>query len=80
MLKVAPRESKNEAFKRLAEQRTNKVLERLARLAPLANRASYDFDDEPAQIFECLRKRIDEIEAMFVKVERNQIAFRFGEE
>jgi len=42
MLKVAPKpapeETKNEAFKRLAEQRINKVLDRLARLETLADR------------------------------------------
>jgi hypothetical protein len=39
-------ESKAEAFKRLASQRTNAVLERLRILGNCANRGLYDYSEE----------------------------------
>ena len=40
------RESKAEAFNRLASQRTNALLERLRILGNCANRSLYDYTDE----------------------------------
>ena len=59
-------ESKREAFRRLAIQRTNAVIERLRILGRCANRQSYEYDSEDVnKIFRAIEAELREIKAKF---------------
>jgi CHASE1-domain containing sensor protein len=50
---------KQEAFRKLAERRTNAVLERIRILGNLANRAAYEYsDDEIRRIFAAIEQEL----------------------
>ena len=64
-------EERREAFKRLAEQRTNAVLERLRILGNCANRQLYDYtDDEVRKVFNAVRKELRSTEAKFLNSQK----------
>jgi hypothetical protein len=59
---------KREAFRRLAEQRTIAVLQRLRILGNCANRQLYDFDDaEVRKIFRAIEAEVKATKAKFLK-------------
>ena len=50
---------KRERFKKIAEQRTNKILKTLKLLANCANKSNYDYtDEEVKKIFLAIEKEI----------------------
>lgn len=60
------RETKAEAFKRLASQRTNAVLERLRILGNCANRSLYEYTDEDMRkIFAAIEAEVKRTRAKF---------------
>lgn len=59
-------DSKREAFRRLATQRTNAVLEKLRVLGHCANIQLYEYTDEDVKkIFSVIRKELKAVEAKF---------------
>ena len=70
------RERKAEAFKRLASQRTNAVLEKLRILGNCANRNLYDYTDEDVRrVFRVIETEVRRTRAKFsdTKKERFQL-------
>lgn len=59
-------ESKKEKFIRLAENRTNKVIEGLISLSNLSSLKNYEYDtDQIKQIFKAIDKQLNITKAMF---------------
>jgi len=53
-------ETRSARFKRLAEGRTRQVLDALRKLANLANRYSYDFDEADVEtVFNAIQERVE---------------------
>jgi hypothetical protein len=64
-------DKKREAFRRLAAQRTNAVLERLRILGNCANRQLYEYsDDEIQRIFRAIEKEVRVAKAKFLNSRR----------
>lgn len=60
-------ETRNERFKRLANYRTNMVLEKLRILGNLSNKANYDYSDEEIyKIFGAIDSQLRTIKAKFL--------------
>ena len=58
--------TRDERFKRLAEQRVNAVLDKLRLLGQLSNRSNYEYTDAQAEaIFKAIQKDINETKAKF---------------
>jgi len=71
------RESKRERFVRLAESRTNKVLDQIRLLGNLANRGNYSFTEEDAKrIFSAIEKEIKTARSAFAGTEVNEQRFK----
>ncbi len=65
--------SKRDSFKRLAERRTEAILEKLRVLGNLANRSVYDYSDEDVQkIFEALEQELRVVRGKFRTTERRR--------
>ena len=59
-------DDKREKFRELAESRTNKALEAIARIGNLSNRQIYEFEDaEVRKIIRALKEAISKIEGRF---------------
>jgi len=64
---------KADAFKRLAAQRTNAVLEKLRILGNCANRGLYEYsDDEVKKIFRTIQAELNKTKAKFGDVDRER--------
>lgn len=62
------KETRHERFKRLAEARTNAVLEKLRLLGNLSNRANYEYTEEEARkIFSVIDKQLRIVQTKFKK-------------
>ena len=71
MSNMSRNDRKKEAFRRLAAQRTNGVLERLRILGNCANRQLYDYSDEDVKrIFGALEKELRLVKAKFLNSRR----------
>ena len=59
-------ESRHERFRRVAEARTNKIIDMLRLLGNCSNRTNYEYsEDEVQQIFEALEQEMEEARARF---------------
>lgn len=59
-------ESKHQKFVRLAEGRTNRIIDSVRSLAKLANKNHYDYsNDEVQKIFAALKNEIDEAKSTY---------------
>jgi len=59
-------ESRHERFQRVAEARTNKLIDMIRLLGNCSNRTNYEYDeDEVNQIFEALDKELKEARAKY---------------
>ncbi len=59
-------ETRHEKFKRLAEARTNKVLDMVDLIGNLSNKSSYDYSDEDViAIFSAIEKAVAESKKKF---------------
>lgn len=59
-------EKKNEKFRRLAEQRTNKVLSMISLLGNLSNKRNYEYtDDEVSHMFNAIDKELKKAKTRF---------------
>ena len=66
MERVNNNETPEERFKRIAEVRTNAVLDRLRILGNLSNRQMYSYSEEDInKIFKAIDKQIKEVRAKF---------------
>ena len=66
MEQVNKKETPEERFKRIAEVRTNAVLDRLRILGNLSNRQMYSYSEEDIEkIFSAINKQIREVRAKF---------------
>jgi len=58
--------AKHEKFRELAESRTNKALDAVARIGNLSNRSLYEWDEaEVRKIIKALRDAVSEVEGRF---------------
>ena len=63
---AVPGETKHERFVRIAQRRTQAVLEKLRILGNCANRGIYEFtDDEVEKIFRAVLRQVDMTRAQF---------------
>ena len=70
-------ESKEDRFKRLAEQRVPAALKRISLIAKLSNRGSYVYTDEQVQkIIASLREEVNRVEAAFTKTSGSKPQFQ----
>ncbi len=70
-------ESKRERFVRLAEARTNKIIDMLRLLGNCANKANYDYTDADVQkIFVALEKEIKLAKTKFALGETEESKFK----
>lgn len=68
---------KHEKFRELAESRTNKALDAVARIGNLSNRALYEWDDaEVRKVVKALKDAVSEVEARFASP-RGKAAAKF---
>ena len=59
-------ESRHERFQRVAEARTNKIIDMLRLLGNCSTRTNYEYsEDEVQQIFEALEQEMEEARARF---------------
>jgi hypothetical protein len=59
-------DEKRGKFRELAESRTNKALDAIARIGNLSNRSLYDWEDaELRKVLKALRDAVSEVEARF---------------
>ena len=69
-------QSKAEAFRKIAEKRTTRVLDSLRLLGQCANRRSYEYtDDQVKKIFTEIRRAVRDAEQRF-KDDRKNIKFK----
>ncbi len=70
-------ESKRERFERIAEARTNKILEMLRLLSNCSNKANYDYDEEDIkQIFSAIEKEVKLTKNAFLGIEAKDEKFQ----
>lgn len=63
-------ETKREKFVRLAETRTNKIIEMLRLLSNCANKSNYEYDEEDIkQIFNAIEKEVKITKNAFLGIE-----------
>lgn len=68
---------KREAFKKLAERRTNAILDRIRILGNLANRSAYDYsENDIRRIFGAIEEELRGVKAKFRATGRR--TFRLG--
>jgi hypothetical protein len=69
-------ETKQDAFKRLAEKRTNAVLDRIRILANCANPYAYEYSDEDIRlIFASIEQELRLAKSKFANHRRRQFSF-----
>lgn len=73
---MATKESKRERFVRVAESRTNKIVDMLRLLGNCANSSNYEYNDEDVrQIFAAIEKEIKAAKSAFLGVEMKKEKF-----
>ena len=69
---------KHKNFKRIAEARTEKVLDMLDLIGNLSNTSFYEYDDKEIKaIFEAIQKSVDENKKKFSKKKSKKTSRRF---
>lgn len=73
------KETKNEKFKRLAEKRTNAVIEKIRVLANLANRNQYEYSqNEVDEMYRAIERELKKAKSKFSGEDEENQRFRFG--
>lgn len=73
---MAIKESKRERFVRVAEARTNKIIDMLRLLGNCANGSNYEYDDEDVkQIFAAIEKEVKAAKSAFMGIEMKKERF-----
>lgn len=69
-------ESKHDKFIRIAEARTNKIIDMMKLLSNCANKSTYDYDDEDVKkIFSTLEQELKKCKSKFQDVENKNNKF-----
>jgi len=72
-----PSRDKREAFRRLAESRTNECLETIRKIKNLSNRGNYEYTAEQVEkVFSTIREALEDAENKFSKLEETKGRFR----
>lgn len=72
-------ETKRQRFVRLAEARTNKILEMMRLLGNCSSKANYDYtEDDIKKIFTALEKELKNTKNRFLGVEAKEERFTLG--
>lgn len=72
-------EAKREAFVRLAEKRTNAVIEKLRILSNCANPYAYNYSEQDIKrIFDAIDEEVKAVKAKFQQSKRPKKQFRLG--
>lgn len=70
------RESKRDRFVRIAEARTNKIMDMLRLLGNCSNKSNYDYDEEDIkQIFAAIDKEVKAAKNAFMGLETKEERF-----
>lgn len=73
-------ETKRSRFVRIAENRTNKILDMLRLLANCANKSNYEYDeDDVKQIFAAIEKEVKATKNAFLGIETKEERFALKE-
>ena len=73
-------ESKRSRFVKIAENRTNKILDMLRLLANCSNKSNYDYDeDDVKQIFAAIEKEVKATKNAFLGIESKEERFALKE-
>ncbi len=66
-------ETKRERFIRVAENRTNRILDTLELLGNCANKGNYDYTDQDVRkIFDTIQRKLDETKQRYTKQSKNE--------
>ncbi len=70
---MATKNEKYERFKRVAENRTNKIIDQIRLLGNCANRSNYDYDDEDIKkIFSAIETELKQTKAKYQEKSKNK--------
>ena len=70
---MASVEEKRERFKRVAENRTNRIIESIRLLGNCSNRSNYEYSDEDvAKIFSAIEKELKQAKLKYQTKEKKQ--------
>lgn len=73
-------DSKRARFVKIAENRTNKILDMLRLLANCSNKSNYDYDeDDVKQIFAAIEKEVKATKNTFLGIESKEERFALKE-
>lgn len=68
--------AKQENFKRIAENRVNKIIDMISKLENLNNTSFYEYSDEQMEnIFKAIQKEIDKQKELFNKSKKSKKRF-----
>lgn len=68
---------KKENFKRIAESRTNKIIDMISLLGNLSNKSFYDYSDEQINaIFDTIQLELDKQRLKFQEIKKNKQRFQ----
>lgn len=68
--------AKQENFKRIAENRVNKIIDMISKLENLNNTSFYEYSDEQMEnIFEAIQKELDKQKELFNKIKKSKKRF-----
>ena len=71
------KETKRERFVRLAEARTNKILEMMRLLGNCASKSNYEYsEDDVKEIFTALERELRNTKNKFIEVEQKECKFK----
>lgn len=67
---------KQENFKRIAENRVNKIIDMISKLENLNNTSFYEYDEQQIEgIFNAIQKELDRQKELFKKTKNNKKRF-----
>jgi hypothetical protein len=68
---------KKENFKRIAENRTNKIIDMISLLGNLSNKSYYEYSDEQIDaIFDAIQSELDQQRIKFQELKNNKQRFQ----
>ena len=69
-------ENKRNNFKRIAENRVNKIIDMISKLENLNNTSFYEYSDEQMEnIFKAIQKELDKQKELFNKIKKSKKRF-----
>jgi len=69
------KENRQQRFRRVAERRTNEIINKLRILGNCANRSAYAYTDEEInKIFVAIEKELREVKAKFVRTNKKRFS------